>query len=167
LKLHYTMGGHGPAVVLLHGFAETSRMWTPIVPVLGREIYGNRARLARNWGLLDPGKRDQHEGCGNQHSLAGAGTRRPIGLVVAYAYAAQFPAEAEKLAVMDAFLPGVEGWEPIYNHPSIWHFRFNGPPDVSKSTFRFFGTTWPRTRTARSPRPTARPISKPIRDLGE
>jgi hypothetical protein len=24
LKLHYAMGGHGPAVVLLHGFAETS-----------------------------------------------------------------------------------------------------------------------------------------------
>jgi pimeloyl-ACP methyl ester carboxylesterase len=28
---------------------------------------------------------------------------------------------------MDAFLPGVEGWEPIYNDPRIWHFRFNGP----------------------------------------
>jgi pimeloyl-ACP methyl ester carboxylesterase len=50
-----------------------------------------------------------------------------IGLMVAYAYAAQFPAEVEKLAVMDAFLPGVEGWEPIYNNPAIWHFRFNGP----------------------------------------
>jgi hypothetical protein len=33
--------------------------------------------------------------------------------VVAYAYAAQFPHETEKLAVMDAFLPGVEGWEAI------------------------------------------------------
>ncbi|MDB6147154.1 MAG: Alpha/beta hydrolase, partial [Spartobacteria bacterium] len=49
-----------------------------------------------------------------------------IGLMVAYAYAAQFPAETEKLAVMDAFLPGVAGWEPIYNAPNIWHFRFNG-----------------------------------------
>jgi pimeloyl-ACP methyl ester carboxylesterase len=29
--------------------------------------------------------------------------------------------------VMDAFLPGVDGWESIYNHPSMWHFRFNGP----------------------------------------
>jgi uncharacterized RmlC-like cupin family protein len=28
---------------------------------------------------------------------------------------------------MDAFLPGVEGWESIYNNPAIWHFRFNGP----------------------------------------
>jgi len=49
-----------------------------------------------------------------------------IGLMVAYAYAAQFPSETEKLAVMDAFLPGVFGWEPIYNNPSTWHFRFNG-----------------------------------------
>jgi hypothetical protein len=27
---------------------------------------------------------------------------------------------------MDAFLPGVAGWESIYNNPKIWHFRFNG-----------------------------------------
>jgi len=46
--------------------------------------------------------------------------------MVAYAYAAQFPNATEKLAVMDAFLPGVPGWEPIYNAPNVWHFRFNG-----------------------------------------
>ena len=50
-----------------------------------------------------------------------------IGLMVAYAYAAQFPAETEKLVVVDAFLPGVAGWESVYNNPAIWHFRFNGP----------------------------------------
>ena len=32
-----------------------------------------------------------------------------IGLMVAYAYAAQFPAETDKLVLMDAFLPGVDG----------------------------------------------------------
>jgi pimeloyl-ACP methyl ester carboxylesterase len=50
-----------------------------------------------------------------------------IGLMVAYAYAAQFPGETERLVLMDAFLPGVDGWEAIYNNPAIWHFRFNGP----------------------------------------
>jgi len=49
-----------------------------------------------------------------------------IGLMVAYAYAAKFPDETEKLALMDAFLPGVAGWEAVYNAPNIWHFRFNG-----------------------------------------
>ena len=47
--------------------------------------------------------------------------------MVAYAYAAQFPSEVESLVLMDAFLPGVAGWESVYNHPGIWHFRFNGP----------------------------------------
>jgi pimeloyl-ACP methyl ester carboxylesterase len=50
-----------------------------------------------------------------------------IGLMVAYAYATQFPAEVEKLIVMDAFLPGVAGWEDVYDNPNMWHFRFNGP----------------------------------------
>src|SRR5438552_4107273 len=49
-----------------------------------------------------------------------------IGLMVAYAYAAQFPGEVDRLVLMDAFLPGVKGWEAIYNHPAIWHFRFHG-----------------------------------------
>jgi len=48
---------------------------------------------------------------------------------------------------MDAFLPGVEGWEPIYNKPAIWRFRFNGPtprrssPGVSACTSSISGTT--------------------------
>lgn len=28
---------------------------------------------------------------------------------------------------MDAFLPGVQGWETAYDSPSMWHFRFHGP----------------------------------------
>ena len=59
-----------------------------------------------------------------------------IGLMVAYAYAAQFPAETDKLVLMDAFLPGVDGWEAIYNNPAIWHFRFNGPTPEALVTGR-------------------------------
>jgi pimeloyl-ACP methyl ester carboxylesterase len=135
LKLHYTMGGHGPAVVLLHGFAETSRMWTPILPVLGEKFtviapdlpgIGDSSIPATGINMKDAAT--------SIHSLVrklGIEKARvvghDIGLMVAYAYAAQFPSEVEKVVVMDAFLPGVEGWEPIYNNPSIWHFRFNGP----------------------------------------
>ena len=28
---------------------------------------------------------------------------------------------------MDAFLPGVPGWELAYDSPDLWHFRFHGP----------------------------------------
>jgi len=30
-------GGHGAPLILLYGYAETSRMWTPILPVLGEK----------------------------------------------------------------------------------------------------------------------------------
>ena len=34
VKLHYMTAGHGTPLILLHGYAETSRMWKPIIPVL-------------------------------------------------------------------------------------------------------------------------------------
>src|SRR5437899_2526998 len=34
LKLHYLTAGHGPAVILLHGYTQTSRMWRPLMPLL-------------------------------------------------------------------------------------------------------------------------------------
>jgi pimeloyl-ACP methyl ester carboxylesterase len=33
-KLQYLAAGRGPAIVLLHGYAETSRMWRPLIPRL-------------------------------------------------------------------------------------------------------------------------------------
>ena len=34
VSLQYLTAGHGPPVVLLHGYAETSRMWRPLIPGL-------------------------------------------------------------------------------------------------------------------------------------
>ena len=134
-SIHYTAGGSGPAVILLHGFAETSRMWNPILPVLGAKF----TVIAPDF----PGIGDSSIPSGEMsmktaaiqihHLVRSLGVTKArivghdIGLMVAYAYAAQFPSEVEKLVVMDAFLPGVQGWEPIYNDPNYWHFRFNGP----------------------------------------
>ncbi|MGA8796345.1 MAG: hypothetical protein WB526_04660 [Candidatus Cybelea sp.] len=42
-----------------------------------------------------------------------------LGSWVAYVYAAMYPREVGRLALMDAFLPGVAGWEPIYNDPNL------------------------------------------------
>ena len=48
-----------------------------------------------------------------------------IGLMVAYAYAAQYPNEVKKLALLEAPIPGVgDVWEKIYNDPRLWHFHF-------------------------------------------
>ena len=134
-KIHYMTAGHGPTVILLHGYAETSRMWRPIIPLLAAKFTVIAPDL--------PGIGDSEipkDGLNMKaaavriHALAkslGITKARvvghDIGLMVAYAYAAQYPEETEKLVVMDAFLPGVAGWEQVYNNPGIWHFRFNGP----------------------------------------
>ena len=135
VKLHYLTAGRGPTVILLHGYAETSLMWRPLIP-----------RLADKFTVIAPDLPgigdsdipadglDMKSAAVRIHALAkslGVAKARvvghDIGLMVAYAYAAQFPAETEKLVEMDAFLPGVAGWEDVYNNPRIWHFRFNGP----------------------------------------
>src|SRR4029077_15033974 len=38
LKLHYLTAGHGTPVILLHGYAETSLMWKPIMPLLAERF---------------------------------------------------------------------------------------------------------------------------------
>jgi pimeloyl-ACP methyl ester carboxylesterase len=136
VQLHYLMAGNGSAVViLLHGYAETSRMWRPIIPQLAERFRVIAPDLPGIGDSAIPASGlDMKSAANTIHALArklGVEKARvvghDIGLMVAYAYAGQFPAETEKLVVMDAFLPGVSGWEPIYNSPNYWHFRFHGP----------------------------------------
>jgi pimeloyl-ACP methyl ester carboxylesterase len=135
VKLHYMTAGHGTPLILLHGYAETSLMWKPITPVLTErftviapDLPGIGDSVIPTDGL------DMKSAAIRIHDLAKSlGVQKAevvghdVGLMVAYAYAAQFQAEVTKLVLMDAFLPGVEGWEAVYNNPNIWHFRFNGP----------------------------------------
>jgi pimeloyl-ACP methyl ester carboxylesterase len=135
VKLHYLTAGRGTPLILLHGYAETSLMWKPIIPVLAERFTVIAPDLP---GIGDSGipadGLDMKSAAIHIHDLAKSlGVQKAevvghdIGLMVAYAYAAQFPTEVTKLVLMDAFLPGVSGWEAVYNDPNIWHFRFNGP----------------------------------------
>ena len=135
ITFHYLTAGQGPTVILLHGYTQTSRMWRPIIPLLSQKFTVIAPDLPGIGDSDIPADGlDMKSAAIRVHQLAkslGIGKARvvghDIGLMVAYAYAAQFPAETEKLVVMDAFLPGVAGWEDVYNNPAIWHFRFNGP----------------------------------------
>lgn len=136
VRLHYLTAGDGPAlVILLHGYAETSRMWRPIIPQLAERFRVIAPDLPGIGDSAIPaGGLDMKSAANSIHALArrlGVQKARvvghDIGLMVAYAYAAQFPSETEKLVVMDAFLPGVEGGDAVFNNPNLWHFRFHGP----------------------------------------
>ena len=135
VRFHYLTAGKGPVVILLHGYTQTARMWRPLFPRLAETFTVIAPDLP---GIGDSGIPkdgfDMKTAAVRVHALAkslGVTKARvvghDIGLMVAYAYAAQFPAEVEKLVVMDAFLPGVPGWELAYDNPNMWHFRFNGP----------------------------------------
>src|SRR5258706_11646621 len=135
VSVQYLSAGSGPAIVLLHGYAETSRMWRPLIPRLAATPTVIAPDLPGIGGSAIPADGlDMTHAAARLHTLVrGLGVNKAavvghdIGLMVAYAYAAQFPDDVDRLVLMDAFLPGVEGWEAIYNDPAIWHFRFNGP----------------------------------------
>jgi pimeloyl-ACP methyl ester carboxylesterase len=135
VELHYLTAGNGPALILLHGYAETSLMWKPIMPVLAERSTVIAPDLPGIGDSAIPADGlDMKTAAIRMHGLARLlGVEKSkvvghdIGLMVAYAYAAQFPQELEKLVVMDAFLPGVGEWEAVYNNPGFWHFRFHGP----------------------------------------
>jgi pimeloyl-ACP methyl ester carboxylesterase len=148
-----TVGGHGPAVVLLHGYAEDSRMWRPLALSLSRHFtvlapdlpgIGNSSIPTSGLDMKTSAMRVRDA----VHALGYTRVRvvgHDIGLMVAYAYAAMYPNEVERLALMDAFLPGVSGWEPIYHSPGIWHFRFFGPTPLALVTGReriYFDYFW-------------------------
>lgn len=161
VKLHYLKAGHGPAVILLHGYTQTSRMWRPIMPLLAEKFTVIAPDLPGIGDSEIPKKGlDMKSAAISIHGLVKSlGIEKArvvghdIGLMVADAYAAQFPAETEKLVVMDAFLPGVAGWEDVYNNPGIWHFRFNGATPESlvrgreKTYFDYFWNEFAAEKT--------------------
>jgi len=133
-KIHYLSHGGGEPVILLHGFAQTSHMWRPLIPVLAR-THRVVAPDLRGFGDSSKSERgyDKKTMAQDIHALAASlGFRRAkvvghdIGLMVAYAYAAQHPSEVERIVLMDAFLPGVGDWRTVWLLRDLWHFHFYG-----------------------------------------
>jgi pimeloyl-ACP methyl ester carboxylesterase len=129
-----TVGGKGPTVLLLHGYAETAQMWKPLAVALAPRFtmvaidlpaIGDSSIPASGIDMTTSARR-VHEAV---HKLGFERARvvgHDIGLMVAYAYAAMYPGEVETLTLMDAFLPGIGAWREIYDAPDPWHFRFYG-----------------------------------------
>jgi pimeloyl-ACP methyl ester carboxylesterase len=134
VMINYTIGGQGPAVVLLHGYAQTNHMWRPLMPVLATAHTvitpdlrgaGGSARPPAGYDkkTLAKDMRGLVRQLGHQH-VAVVG--HDIGLMVAYAYAAQYPGEVGKVVLMDAFLSGVCSWKDVWLLRDLWHFHFHG-----------------------------------------
>ena len=142
MAMHYVRGGSGEPVLLIHGFAETARMWRPILPALGKSY----TVIAPDLPGLEGSSSEQNDEYDMRtvaqqiHEMVKRlGFTRirlvghDIGLMAAYAYAAQFPDEVQKLALLDAPIPGIgETWERMYTNPALWHFHFAFSPIALK-----------------------------------
>ena len=139
VRISYRAAGSGPAVLLLHGYAETGHMWLPLMPQLasGHTVVVPDLR-GFGWSERPPGGYDKKTMAVDVHDLMRQlGHKRAIvvghdiGLMVAYAYAAQFPDEVDKVILMDAFLPGVGDWTTVWLLRDLWHFHFYGEVPVA------------------------------------
>ncbi len=134
VRLRYLIGGQGSPVVLLHGYAETGHMWRPIMPLLAQRHTVVVPDLRGAGGSAKPpGGYDKKTMAVDIHDLTQLLKLGPvsmvghdIGLMVAYAYAAQFPEATERVVLMDAFLPGIGSWKDVWLLRDLWHFHFYG-----------------------------------------
>jgi pimeloyl-ACP methyl ester carboxylesterase len=134
VRLHYLAAGSGDPIILLHGYAETSHMWLPLIAELAatHTVFAPDLRGAGE-SAKPAGGYTKAEMAADIHALAHSrGYERvqivghDIGLMVAYAYAAQCPSEVQRIALMDAFLPGVGDWKNVWLMRDLWHFHFYG-----------------------------------------
>jgi pimeloyl-ACP methyl ester carboxylesterase len=134
VRLRYVVGGKGGAVVLLHGYAETGHMWNPLLPLLAANHLVVVPDLRGAGGSSKPESGyDKKNMAVDIHDLVvsleisrATIVGHDIGLMVAYAYAAQFPQKTERLVLMDAFLPGIGDWKNVWLMRDLWHFHFYG-----------------------------------------
>jgi pimeloyl-ACP methyl ester carboxylesterase len=126
-RLHYLVAGQGDPVVLLHGYAETSHMWLPLIPKLAVDLRGAGQSATPPDGYTKAGMaRDIHALTQKLGYKRIRIVGHDIGLMVAYAFAAQYPSEVERIVLMDAFLPGVGQWRDVWLMRDLWHFHFYG-----------------------------------------
>lgn len=134
VRIHYLSAGKGDPVILLHGYTESSHMWLPLIAQLSKDHLVIAPDL-RGFGQsgLPQGPYTKSVMAQDVHALAtslGIQSAKivghDIGLMVAYAYAAQYPHEVSKIVLMDAFLPGVGNWKDVWLLRDLWHFHFYG-----------------------------------------
>src|SRR5580765_3979536 len=136
--IHVRVGGHGPAVLLLHGFGDTGDMWAPLA-----------ARLVADHTVIVPDLRGMglsaHPEAGYEKAneakdvadvLSALKIDGPVALVthdignmVGYAFAAENRERVSRWVVMDAPLPGVGHWNDTLLDHRTWHFDFYGPDE--------------------------------------
>ncbi len=144
VAIHAVTGGKGPPLLLVSGWPQTWYIWRFLMPRLADQY---SLVVAEPRGLGRSAKPDGAYDTGTlARDLAGLmatlGHQRftvvghDIGMWVGYALAADFPERVERLAVMDANIPGVLPSPPLFSEAGmnrrLWHFAFNRLDDLNE-----------------------------------
>ncbi len=140
-RLHYVIGGDGPAIVLLHGWPFTWAIWRKLMPLLANAGFTVIAPDLRGLGDSDKpekgyAKTNIAEDVRQIVQLLGfnkinlVGT--DIGMMVAYAYASTHTMEVSRLVLAESLIPGF-GLEDLMNPATggYWHFGFQMQVDIA------------------------------------
>jgi pimeloyl-ACP methyl ester carboxylesterase len=138
LRLHAVTGGHGPALLLIHGWPETWYAWRHVMPALARDFeviavdqrgigLSDKPAGGYDTGTLATDLVKLMDALGHERfSVVGHDT----GFAIGYALAADYPERVERIALAEipgpptsaasppAFLP-----DPVNN--KLWHIPFN------------------------------------------
>jgi len=157
VRLHAVIGGNGPPLLLIHGWPETWYAWRMVMPTLAEDFeviavdqrgigLSEKPRDGYDIGTLANDLVALMDALGHQQfALYGTDTGMPI----AHALAADHPERVARLAVSEAFLPGIASALPLFVPPvlnaRLWHLMFNQlPGEVNEALVRgreaiFFG----------------------------
>jgi pimeloyl-ACP methyl ester carboxylesterase len=143
--IHYVEAGQGPPVVLLHGWPQHLLSWGRVIPRLAERHRVIAVDLRGSGGSsITRGGYDKKTMAGDIRALVQHLELGPVSLVgndhgagVAYAYAAQHPAEVERLAIIEYWMAGF-GYEqfltatPEWSTATNWQLVLFTLPDVAE-----------------------------------
>ena len=145
VRLHYVIGGpaEGQIVMMLHGWPQTWYTWRHVMPVLAAAGYRVVAVDYRGAGDSEKpqGGYDKATMAEDVRALVRSlgKTRvnlvgRDIGVMVAYAYAAQWPEDVGKLVMLDVPVPATRAWNEAKSKPDpeLWHFGLHQQRDIAE-----------------------------------
>ncbi|QHC18857.1 alpha/beta fold hydrolase [Streptomyces sp. GF20] len=141
VRLHYVIGGSGPAVVLIHGWPFSWIEWRTVMPLLAEHGFtviapdlrgsGDSSIPAGHWTKRDEAE-DLHQLMGRLGHDQAFVVGTDVGTMTAHAWAQAYPDEVARLVLSEAFLPGF-GLEDHMNPATggSWHFGFHAQSELA------------------------------------
>lgn len=127
-----------PALVLLHGWPQTSLAWERVLDDLGRDQYALAFDLPGVGGSQGRPQSAEKHVLGDVILSAAeqAGAKDiivvgyDVGGMVAFACARDHAGRVKGAVVMNTVIPGIHPWKKVLSDPRIFHFAFHNVPEL-------------------------------------